>query len=320
MEKLIQKKTPQGENLKTAATAIFQTVGALEGKFASNYCIQLLRGRQVFGLRKEAHQNLPTFGALADFYSEKLAGLIRYFLEQGYLRVTNAQFGSLGLTAKGEQFLAEPEDLILRPRVWQEDTFDQFLRERLRELRSIWAREEAKPPYTIFTDYTLARIVIEKPVDLPELKMVPGLGDYKVNRYGPALLNAVAEIQEQKRQDRIARTRKRALTPSHQAVKSMFEAGESLEDMAEKRQVKIGTIRSNLYTLHQAGEVDLSPWIEDQLAPEDFEKGKAFFEASPDARLKDAFEALGLDYETLRYCKLYVSHASSQEVQLKMAS
>jgi ATP-dependent DNA helicase RecQ len=55
-----------------------------------------------------------------------------------------------------------------------------------------WRREAAQaadvPPYVIFHDATLAAIVTAKPKDMAALGRVPGIGEAKLKRYGPAVL------------------------------------------------------------------------------------------------------------------------------------
>ena len=63
---------------------------------------------------------------------------------------------------------------------------------RLFEALRAWRREAAQaadvPPYVIFHDATLAAIVEAKPQDLAALGRVPGIGEAKLKRYGPAVL------------------------------------------------------------------------------------------------------------------------------------
>lgn len=63
---------------------------------------------------------------------------------------------------------------------------------KLFEALRTWRRETAQaadlPPYVIFHDATLAAIVSAKPQSLDALSRVPGIGEAKLKRYGPAVL------------------------------------------------------------------------------------------------------------------------------------
>ena len=63
----------------------------------------------------------------------------------------------------------------------------------LREARRKLAAEGGVPPYVIFHDSTLREIAARKPGSLVELGQVQGVGAVKLERYGNAMLAALAE-------------------------------------------------------------------------------------------------------------------------------
>lgn len=65
------------------------------------------------------------------------------------------------------------------------------LAERLRQLRSDWAREAKVPPYCVFSNETLDALVRERPGSPAALTAIKGLGPAKLERYGQALLQAI---------------------------------------------------------------------------------------------------------------------------------
>jgi len=64
--------------------------------------------------------------------------------------------------------------------------------EALREERRRLASEAGVPPYVIFHDSTLREIAEARPASLSELARVNGVGRTKLERYGDAMLAAVA--------------------------------------------------------------------------------------------------------------------------------
>jgi len=60
-----------------------------------------------------------------------------------------------------------------------------------------WRLEESKrkglPAYVIFHDATLAQIAREKPASTGALRGIPGVGAVKMQRYGEAVLELVAQ-------------------------------------------------------------------------------------------------------------------------------
>ena len=76
------------------------------------------------------------------------------------------------------------------------ESMDADVRARFEALRA-WRRERAAeqrvPPYVIFQDRTLLEIAVAEPGDLDRLGHIPGVGQTKLNRYGAAVLQALAQ-------------------------------------------------------------------------------------------------------------------------------
>ena len=100
----------------------------------------------------------------------------------------------------------------------------------------------------------------------------------------------------------------------------LFEKGFTVEQIASQHELKTGTIQHYLLTLHQAGEIDLIPWIKDQLSTEELEKGSRYFQQHENPKLSQAFADLGLDYDTLRLCRLYVAKHDTVQEELVYAA
>ncbi|MDW3650045.1 MAG: RQC domain-containing protein [Bacteroidia bacterium] len=307
-------------NIKEEAHLILKTVVLLDQKYGINYITRILRASENFGFREENHRELETYGSMKAKHSERIRNLISYLLRNHFLQVTNSRYGSIGISRKGEEFLAYPSELIVKSSELRTSPYDKKLLLGLRQLRNTLARQEDKPPFRVFTDYTLARIIDDKPKDLQELKMIPGFGDYKANRFGPSIISVIEIIMKEKAQDDKNRFLKKVQAAAHQEVKALFESGVSLEEIAQRRSVQLHTVENYLSNLHKAGEIDLKPWIEDRLAGEDLEKGSMYFLNSPESSLKKAYEELGIDYDRLKLCKLYVSRVLVGRDEVKMAS
>lgn len=67
----------------------------------------------------------------------------------------------------------------------------------LREARLALSREAGVPPYVVASDRTLRDLATLRPRNLDELKLAHGIGPAKAERFGPALLQAIAKGQQQ---------------------------------------------------------------------------------------------------------------------------
>jgi len=307
-------------NIKEEAQLILRTVVLLDQKYGINYISRVLRASDAFGFREKNHRELETYGRMKGKHSERIRNLINYLLRNHFLQVTNSRYGSIGISRKGEEFLAYPSELIVKSSELRTSPYDKKLLLELRQLRISLSRQEDKAPFRIFTDYTLGRIIDDKPKDLQDLKMIPGLGDYKSNRFGPSIISILETVMREKVRDDKDRFLRKVKASAHQEVKALFESGASLEEIAQRRSVQEKTVENYLGNLHKAGEIDLKPWIEDRLNGEDLEKGSSYFLQSPESSLKSAYEELGIDYDRLKLCKLYVSRVLVGKDEVRMAS
>lgn len=308
---------PQTFDLQPVAMDVLKTVLLLDKPFGINYSLRILRGENAFDWKDPQHKALETFGAQSTYGKTKLYQMVIYLINQGFLALKDVRFGSISITEKGKAFLDNPHPLEVAFNLFKTDIFDRVLMDRLRTFRKEISEQEEKPPYEIFTDYVLHCMVSEKPEDLLGLKKLPGLGNYKVERYGYALLNIIKEIKSERADEARGRLMAKALAPSSQEIKKAFESGLSLEAIARQREVKPQTVQQTLVTLHQAGEIDIRPWIETHVEKESLQKGKTFFETHDNPRLTEAYEALGLDYDTLRLCRLYVNKVASVQEEIQ---
>ncbi len=301
------------EDVQDEVWHLCKVLQELEKAVSPSYLIRLLKGHVRLGLHHTSHMEIEGFGALKEKDSDRLRCLIRYLVEEDFLERISPKMGSMILTSKGKAYLKEPYPLILYPRQLSQNRFEKEIYLRLKALRKEVAREEGCPAYIIFSDFTLDELSLVQPVSLEQLGEIPGMGDQRINRYGAKILEIVLEIREKQRQDRKQRLSNLILRPSFREVKSLFETGMEVSEIARRRKVKESTIRQMLMDLHEASEIDLTHWIEREVSPESLKKGKEYFMEREEVRLSQAFKELGLAYDTLKLCRLYVSRMSRCE-------
>jgi superfamily II DNA helicase RecQ len=75
------------------------------------------------------------------------------------------------------------------------DTAGQEVFEKLRALRRRLADAEGVPAYIVFSDAVLRSMALMRPRYLEQLLLVPGVGPVKLERYGAAFLEVIAESE-----------------------------------------------------------------------------------------------------------------------------
>jgi ATP-dependent DNA helicase RecQ len=62
---------------------------------------------------------------------------------------------------------------------------------RLKSLRKSLANSQGVPPYGIFPDKDLRGMAINRPGDREDFAAIPGVGEYKLAKYGPAFIDEI---------------------------------------------------------------------------------------------------------------------------------
>ena len=176
--------------------------------FGAVHVIDVLRGRDTAKVRQHNHERLSTYGIGEDRSVMEWRSILRQLLVQGYLRSEVQRYGALRLTSKSRALLRGDESVQFREDVaakrqvkvsrvssYEPPPEDQPLWDALRELRSRLAREAGVPAYVIFHDATLKEMVRLRPGSLEELAELHGVGQKKLESYGAAFLELLADWQ-----------------------------------------------------------------------------------------------------------------------------
>tara|TARA_R110002020_G_scaffold58621_4_gene160786 strand:- start:52 stop:1854 length:1803 start_codon:yes stop_codon:yes gene_type:complete len=178
-------------------------------RFGVTHLVDVLRGADTERMRQLGHDQLSTYGIGGELNTQQWKGVFRQLVALGLLDVDIEGHGSLRLTPdsravlRGEQAVSLREEVVRKrerersaraaPAPVQLAAADQPVFEALRELRAALAREQAVPAYVIFHDATLRTIAERRPASLAELGTVGGVGAAKLERYGPRVLEVLAE-------------------------------------------------------------------------------------------------------------------------------
>jgi ATP-dependent DNA helicase RecQ len=193
------------ENVRKALSAVYRT----GQRFGSLHAIKVLRGEADERIAQRGHDKLAVFGVGADVDERRWRSIFRQLVVRGLLVADEEGYGTLKLAPeatpvlRGERTIelrgeraAPPKGSRKRDRATRVDPAllppDERLFERLRDWRRRVAEEHGVPPYVVFHDATLRALAALKPRDEAGLLAVPGIGEAKRDRYGAALLAAIA--------------------------------------------------------------------------------------------------------------------------------
>ena len=199
---------PESWDASLAAQKALSCVYRSGQRFGAGHLIDILRGSDSERIQQLGHHTLSTYGICTELDARTWRGVFRQLVAGGWLAVDVEGHGSLRLTPKSAEILKEKQPVMLRreaprkasrtasassPQNADLDPIAQPRFDALRALRTRLAREQSVPPYVIFHDRTLRDIAIHHPTTLAELAEIGGIGSSKLERYGEAVLEALAE-------------------------------------------------------------------------------------------------------------------------------
>jgi ATP-dependent DNA helicase RecQ len=247
-----------------------------------NHVIGVLTGGNTEKIRRWGHEQLASYGQGKSHSRSEWSAINRELIRLGYLRQVTEPFTVLEVTNQGRSFLQEPHPLMLtkpysapdrqsvttkgRP----DDSYDDALFNKLRQLRKDLADKYDVPAYVIFSDVSLRQMARDYPSNEQEFLQISGVGIRKLQEFGSMFLTALAEhVETHPRQDckkesytsppPASQPRKSHLNVTAQETLHLFRKGISIDQIAKERGFVMSTIYGHLEQAIQAGEpVDIS--------------------------------------------------------------
>jgi ATP-dependent DNA helicase RecQ len=176
-------------------------------RFGQAYVVDVLLGVENERIARSGHDRISTFGIGTEHDNRTWRAILRQLIALRLVDVDLAGHGGLSIAPAGRAFLRDKPTLMLRVptaararrgkvvRTQAQTTIaeaDRTLFQALRQKRLEIARAQNVPPYVIFHDRTLIELAAARPASRTEMASVPGVGEAKLDRYGPAFLAVIA--------------------------------------------------------------------------------------------------------------------------------
>ena len=191
-----------------ALSAVYRT----DQRFGVGYVVDVLTGKSDERIVRNHHDKLSVFGIGRDVDAAQWRNVIRQLVAAGHLVADDEGHGTLALAESARALLRGEANFMVRKasasaRVRGEgrkrsakraaavpglQESEVALYQALRGVRGDLARETNVPPYVICHDRSLLDMVRLKPRTRDELKLVHGMGEARVTRYGAKFLEALA--------------------------------------------------------------------------------------------------------------------------------
>lgn len=188
-------------DMTTDAQIVLSAVSRTGQRFGAGYVIDIVTGSDTKRIRELGHAELKTYGAGKGREKKYWRSVVDELLAQEALLQEGNPYPVLLITKKGSDILYGREAITAlkreeaKPKTSRQtsdgEAFDEILFERLRAVRKGLADEQQVPPYIIFSDRTLHEMCRRYPSTPEGLRLIGGVGDAKLERYGAAFVAAI---------------------------------------------------------------------------------------------------------------------------------
>jgi ATP-dependent DNA helicase RecQ len=166
-------------------------------RYGVTHLSDVLAGKETDKILMLGHNRLSVFGIADEAEQKLIKPVARALLARDALRAD--EYGGLSFGPGARPLLKGEEELVIavpperKRRSRSRDGIGPTdpLFEALREVRRALAAEAGVPAYVVFHDSTLRGIAAARPGSLADLGQIDGVGEVKLQRYGPAMLDAL---------------------------------------------------------------------------------------------------------------------------------
>lgn len=295
--------------------SMLETVVAVKEKHKADHIAKILAGTLNSAIKSYKHHKLETFGIDEERDERFWNMVIRQALINKLLNKDIENYGLLGLTPKGHQFLEEPQSFMLNEDHDYTETddddasfgartaaADEELLSILKDLRKKISKQAGQPPYNIFQDPSLEEMAIQYPVTIEELQNITGIGAGKAQRYGREVVEVIASYVAEKEiirpQDMVVRSVVNKSGLKVYIIQSI-DRKMPFEDIANAKGIEYEDLLSEIEAIVSSGTKLHIDYYVNAVIDEDRQQDiySYFMEEAESGSLKEAISELAGEFE-----------------------
>jgi len=295
--------------------SMLETVLAVKEKHKADHIAKILAGTMNSAIKSYKHHKLETFGIDEEKDERFWNMVIRQALINKLLNKDIENYGLLGLTPKGHEFLEKPQSFMLNEdhdytdSEDEEASFgartaaaDEELLSILKDLRKKISKQAGQPPYNIFQDPSLEEMAIQYPVTLEELQNITGIGAGKAQRYGKEVVevikNYVADKEIIRPQDMVVKSVVNKSGLKVYIIQSI-DRKMPFEDIADAKGIEYDELLSEIEAIVGSGTKLSIDYYVDTVIDEDRQQDiySYFMEEAESGSLEEAISELAGEFE-----------------------
>ncbi len=295
--------------------SMLETVLAVKEKHKADHIAKILAGTMNSAIKSYKHHKLETFGIDEEKDERFWNMVIRQALINKLLNKDIENYGLLGLTPKGHEFLENPQSFMLNEDHDYSDSddeeasfgartaaADEELLSILKDLRKKISKQAGQPPYNIFQDPSLEEMAIQYPVTLEELQNITGIGAGKAQRYGKEVVEVIASYVAEKEiirpQDMVVRSVVNKSGLKVYIIQSI-DRKMPFEDIADAKGIEYEDLLSEIEAIVSSGTKLNIDYYVNTVIDEDRQQDiyAYFMEEAEDGSLEEAIRELAGEFE-----------------------
>ncbi len=314
---------------KEEAVKVLKVVKALDGRFHTDYVVNVLMGKPTPQIKMYRHEELDSFGIGKEKDVHFWNSLVRQLLLENLLRKDIEEYGLLKFTESSEQFLKKPvsfkialSNLFEEANEDDEDVetgdggsggaaFDDKLVEMLKSLRQTEAKKIGLPPFVLFLESSLNDMATAYPTTLLELEKCQGVSKGKAARYGKPFITLIARYVEENEIERpddfVMKTVANKSSNKIYIIQNV-DRKIPLETIAKNKDLKLDSLLEEMETIVSSGtRLNLNYAIDDILDEDDQEEIMDYFKSCETSSLEAAQEELqdsGYEWDELKIMRI----------------
>ena len=302
-----KKQVEAKELLETVIDAVL----ALKENFKVEYIIDVLLGKETADIISHKHDELECFGCGDDEDAKRWNAVIRQALIAGYLDKDVENYGIIKVTKAGKDFLKKPVSFkIVEDKDFDEEetviqtgnsfAVDPELYAMLKNLRKKLSKQLELPPYVIFQDPSLEAMATTYPINIEELKNIPGVGEGKAKRYGEEFCALIKRHCEENEIDRPEDIRIRTVANKSKlkvAIINAIDRKVALDDLAISKGVEFDELLDDIESIVYSGtKLNIDYFLEEILDEENLYEIYEYFKNSDTDNIDVAIDELRGEY------------------------
>ena len=300
------------DELITALNAIIE----VKGKYKAEHVADILVGNHTAAVKSFKHSELESFNIGSDHDERYWSAVFRQAMIAGYINKEIENYGLLKVTAKGYNFLENPETfLLVRNHEYDEDEDtsgggapagatggDPELFAMLKDLRKHTAKRLNLPPFVIFQDPSLADMSLQYPVSIEELQKIQGVGQGKARRYGKEFVELIKKYVEENEIERPQDMVVRSVANKSKLKVFIIQSVDrkiAFEDIADSQGIEVKDVLTEVEAIVNSGtKLNIDYYINDVLDEDHQDEIFEYFREAHNDSVDDALNELGEDEYT----------------------